>query len=221
MMNETTPEQVKAERDGARWLYLLSLCSPLLLLTSACIGLFGVLLVLLVLALVVAGFFSKHAFVRWHTGQWTLLTVPTALLAFWRVNSIFGSYYDSFSENACFFLIVLGCWYVGNIVGLRQINQGRCWLWNWLAPTTQLPRPWAALPGASTASVAAPAPSAALSFITPSDPQMALLKGQSLVNTNQRPEAVECFLSVFHNGPPDLRQQAVVELEKLGEVETF
>ena len=214
-----TPEQVKAERDGARWLYLLSLCSLLLVPISACIGLFSILLVLLVLALVVAGFFSKHAFVRWHTGQWTLLTVPAALLTFWRVNSIFGSYYDSFSDNAYFFLIVLGCWYVGNIVGLRQINQGRCWLWGWLAPTSQLPRPWAASPTSPATTAESPSPISAPAI--PTDPRLALVKGDLLLNANDRAGAVAAFMAVFHNGPPELRQQAVVELEKLGEVETF
>ncbi len=210
-----TPEQVKAERDGARWLYLLSLCSLMLIPLSPYIGLFGVLLVLPLLALVVAGFFSKHAFVRWHTGQWTLFTVPAALLAFWRVNSIFGSYYDSFSDNACFFLIVFGCWYVGNIVGLRQVPQGRCWLWNWLAPTSQLPRPWAASPASPATSLPVSAPD------TLADPRLALVKGDLLLNANDRAGAIAAFMAIFHNGPPELRQQAVAELEKLGEVEMF
>lgn len=205
-----TPEQVEAERGGARRLYLLCLWSPLIIPVSACAGPAALLVPLIVIGLVIAGFFSKHDFVRWHASQWTLLTLPAALLFFWSINSIFNSYYyGSFWGNPWFFIIVLGGWYVGNIVGFRQANRGQCWLWDRLALAAELPRPWAVSP-------TAPAESS-----MSADSYTALEQGRKLLEANKRAEAVASFMAAFRDGSPDLRRLAVAELEKLGEVETF
>jgi hypothetical protein len=208
MANVMTAEQAKAERAGARRLYLLSLWLPLLLPLSACLGPLALLWPLIILGLVAVGFFSRHAFVRWHTGQWTLLTFPAALFALWSLSSIFNDYYGNTSGYMCFALISIGGWYLGNIIGFRQARRGRCWLWGWLAPTTQLPRPWAATPAVPAASMSA-------------DSYTALEQGRSLLKADRRAEAIASLMDAFRNGSPDLRQQAVAELEKLGEVEMF
>ncbi len=54
----------------------------------------------------------------------------------------------------------------------------------------------------------------------PADPNTAFEFGQSLLLSGQRAEAKACFMQVFRTGSPELRQRAVAELEKLGEVES-
>jgi hypothetical protein len=45
-------------------------------------------------------------------------------------------------------------------------------------------------------------------------------QGQSLLSEGKRAEAKACFMQASRTGSPDLRQRAVAELEKLGEVES-
>ena len=54
----------------------------------------------------------------------------------------------------------------------------------------------------------------------PTDPQAAFDLGQSLLLEGKRAEAKACFMQAFRTGVPDLRQRAINELEKLGEVES-
>ena len=70
----------------------------------------------------------------------------------------------------------------------------------------------------TTVSQAAPTLS---TFHVPADPYDAFQRGQSLLNAKKHAEAVACFLVAFRSGPPYLRLRAVIELEKLGEAETF
>ncbi len=56
---------------------------------------------------------------------------------------------------------------------------------------------------------------------TPTTPQASLSLGQILLDQGRRGEAVLHFLTAFRQGTADLRQQAVIELEKLDEVELF
>jgi hypothetical protein len=58
-------------------------------------------------------------------------------------------------------------------------------------------------------------------FSAPPDPQAAFELGLTFTDQERRAEAITCFLAAFRAGPPDLRRQAVAELEKLGEVDTF
>ncbi|MCP4536757.1 MAG: hypothetical protein GY832_06390 [Chloroflexi bacterium] len=68
---------------------------------------------------------------------------------------------------------------------------------------------------------ATPLPAAHLSPKASADPNAAFKKGLSLLHTDKQTEAIDCFLAAFRTGPPDLRRQALVELEKLEQVETF
>ena len=226
------------ERDEARRLYLLSLWSPLLILVGSCLGPVVLVLPLVVILLLFVGFRSRYAFARWHTGQWAVLTLPPVM-----VNSLwfFSDVYISSSVIACLVLTFIGGWYLGNIVGLSQANRGQCWLWRWLDSSAELPRPWAltgqapAGPPASVPSTPAGAAGLAPTAVypgpdmlpamragnAPADPEAVLGRGQSLLAQGRRAEAVGCFLTVFRSGPPTLRQTAVEELEKLGEVEMF
>jgi hypothetical protein len=53
------------------------------------------------------------------------------------------------------------------------------------------------------------------------DPQTAFRGGQLLVVQGKREQAVKAFLKIFQEGPDELRQQVIDELDRLGEVETF
>jgi hypothetical protein len=205
----------KAERNGAYWLYLLSLCSPLLVVSALGLGPLAFLLPLAILYLLFSGLFSRHAFVRWHAGQWTLLTLLAALVALISL-TLYRSDYSA--GGGCGGLIAIGGWYIGNLMGLRQASRGECWLWKWIVPSAELPRPWPKpeTSAAPTVGVPSTAPN-----VSSADPQAAIEQGRSLLDQGKRPEAVACFLSAFRDGPPDLRRRALAELDKLGEVETF
>ena len=117
-------------------------------------------------------------------------------------------------------------WLFGSLWGLRQVRSGDCWLMRLRGESKELPRPWAVpapapavAPVTAPVSTPAPATTPAPVFSVPTDPQAAFESGQSLVSQGKRKEAIECFMFVFRNGTPDLRQRAIVELEKLGEVE--
>ena len=222
MMNEITPEQAKAERGDAQRLYLLSLWSPLMIAMSACFVLFAFIWILIFLIVIVVGFRSSHAFVRWHTGQWTLFTGLAALIVLANMLFLTGAYSRNTSFLDVIFLLVivfvLGGWYVGNLIGFRQAKRGDCWLWKWCVPAAELPRPQ---PTPVVAPASPTPPQSARSTSPVTDPQIALLKGQTLISTGQRAEAAACFLTAFHDGSVDVRREAVMALEKLGEVETF
>ena len=217
-----TPEQAKAERTEARRLYLLSLWSPVLIAVLACLGPLVLVVPLIFLIIVVVGLRSRHTFVRWHTGQWTLFTGIAALIVLANMLFLTGAYSRNTSFLDVIFLLVivfvLGGWYVGNLIGFRQAKRGDCWLWKWYVPAAELPRPRPTR-GVAPTSPTPPLPVRSTSPIT--DPQIALLKGQTLISMGQRAEAVACFLTAFRRGSVDVRREAVMALEKLGEVETF
>jgi hypothetical protein len=205
-----TKKEIQPERSDARRLYRLSLWSPVLLITGLVI-----LAPLVLFYYLFTGRRSRYAFVRWHTAQWIMLTLVTAL---------FGVI--SWDSGICWILIAIGGWYLGNYAGLRQVNRGNCWLWRWWDDAADLPRPWASAPdtaavtAAPTVTLPSPAP-AVLTPTEPAEPHAAFARGQSFALQGQRDEAVTCFLAAFRGGPPDLRRRAVAELEKLGEVEVF
>jgi len=216
-------KEANAERDNARQPYLLSLQLPLRLL------LLVVLMwskpgqkILSLPAAVFSNFRSQYAFVRWHALQWTLLTAVAALLVL-RSNALA----DTFSGSAGWWLIGLAGWYVGNAVGLWQANRGRCWLWKWFVQDAELPRPWAVLSPASAPSIASAEKStssialADSPLAVPDQPRLAFEKGRELATAGRKAEAVARLLFAFRSGPPELRQRAAAELERLGEVETF
>src|SRR3990172_434110 len=224
MMNEITPEQAKAER-GVKWVYWWLFWSPLI--TVPCMGvnlsnayrpadyMWSILWSTLPHLILLLGLLSPYRYAQRHMQQALMLVGLRALLTAF----IFGL---SRGEAWGFWVITNGAlWLWGTFAGLGQVRRGECWLMRVRRESAELPRPWAALLGASTAPAAPPAPSAASSLITPSDPLAAFLKGRSLVNSGQRAEAVACFLAVFRSGSPELRQQAVSALGQLGEVETF
>ena len=214
LKEENATKQAQAERGAARRLYLVSLWTPFLILGLPCLG--PIFLILFLSSLT-----SSHPFTRWHTVQWTLLTVVAAS---------FGMVGWGFDNSLI--LTAIGGWYLGNYVGLQQVNRGNCWLWRWWDNAAELPRPWALAPDAapvaeaampSTASAdklpvpvpVAPTPTA------PAEPHAAFAQGRSLILQGQQDKAVACFLAAFRDGPPNLRRRAVAELEKLGEVEVF
>ncbi len=53
----------------------------------------------------------------------------------------------------------------------------------------------------------------------PTDPETAFAQGLTCIEAGKRDEAKACFMQAFRAGSPELRQRAVTELEKLGEVE--
>jgi hypothetical protein len=203
------------ERSDARRLYRLSLWSPVLLIVGLVI-----FAPFVVPYLLFSGFRSRHAFVRWHAGQWTVLTLVAVLCVVMGLGS-----------DTCLVMIAIGGWYLGNFFGLRQANRGDCWLWRWWDDAADLPRPWAVAPDAAAPAAPAPSttpaetlPSPALAApmpTVPAEPHAAFSQGWSLALQGQRDEAVDCFLAAFRDGPPELRRRAVAELEQLGEVETF
>lgn len=209
-------KEAQAERNAARQLYRLSLWSPLL----SVMGLV-VFAPLAIPYLLFTGYRSRHAFVRWHTAQWTLLTLVAFFVAV-----------PALMSDLTLFVVALGGWYLGNLIGSRQVNRGECWLWRWWNDAAELPRPWAVAPDAALA------PTASAPLVTPgetlpspiraepvpavrAEAQAAFAQGMTLARQGQQGEAVACFLTAFREGSLLLRRRAVRELEKLGEVETF
>ncbi len=217
-------EQAKAER-GIRWVYWWLFWSPLITVPCMAFNLsyayqpadymWSILWSALPHLILLFGLRSPYRYAQRHTQQALMLVGLRALLTAF----IFGVWKG---EAWCFWVITNGAlWLWGTFAGLGQVRRGEYWLMRVRRESAELPRPWAALPEAPAAPVAPPAPSAASSLITPSDPLAAFLKGRSLVNSGQRAEAVACFLAVFRSGSPELRQQAAIALDQLGEVETF
>ncbi len=216
-LSETEADkEAQAERNAARQLYRLSLWSPLL----SVMGLV-VFAPLVIPYLLFTGYRSRHAFVRWHTAQWTLLTLVAFFVAV-----------PALMSDLTLFVVALGGWYLGNLIGSRQVNRGACWLWLWWDDTAELPRPWAVAPEAALAP-AASAPTATPAETLPSpiraepvpavraEAQTAFAEGMALARQGQQDKAVACFMTVYREGPSFLRRRAAQELEKLGEVETF
>ncbi len=214
LKEENATKQAQAERGAARRLYLVSLWTPLLILGLPCLG-------PIFLILFLSGLTSSHPFTRWHTVQWTLLTMVAASLGVFGWN--FGGY---------LILTAIGGWYLGNFIGWRQVNRGDCWLWRWWDNAADLPRTWALASDAAPAAEAAmpstasadklpvPVPVAPMPTAT-AEPHAAFAQGRALVLQGQQDEAVAYFLAAFRDGPPNLRRRAVAELEKLSEVEVF
>ncbi len=214
LKEENATKQAQAERGAARRLYLVSLWTPFLILGSPCLG-------PIFLILFLSGLTSSHPFTRWHTVQWTLLTMVAASFG------VFG-----WNFNGLLILTAIGGWYLGNFIGWQQVNRGDCWLWKLWNDAAELPRPWALAPDAASVAEAAmpsatpadklpgPVPVAPMPTV-PAEPHAAFAQGRSLVLQGQQGEAVASFLTAFRDGPPNLRRRALAELEKLGEVEVF
>ena len=214
LKEENATKQAKAERDTARRLYLVSLWTPFLILGLPCLG--PIFLILFLSSLT-----SSHPFARWHTVQWTLLTVAAVSLG------VVG--WDS---GGFLILTTISGWYLGNFIGWQQVNRGDCWLWKLWNDAAELPRPWALAPDAAPAAEAAMPSTASADKLpvpvpvaptptAPAEPHAAFAQGRALVLQGQQDEAVAYFLAAFRDGPPNLRRRAVAELEKLGEVEVF
>lgn len=212
-----THTEAKAERNAARQLYLWSMLLPMLAIPLACLGPTIVLLPLLYLYFLVVGFRSKHLFVRWHTGQWLLFSMGWGMFAICgALPFMVGAMRGSASLVACLgSLVIGGGWWLSNLFGLWQVRQGNCWIWSMWSVSAPLPRSWnqpeANLPIVQTAASSAQ-----------TDWQSLLTRGRTMSNySHRRTEAVECFRRVFQAGPPALRRLAIIELERLGEVEVF
>jgi hypothetical protein len=209
-------EEAQAERRRARVLYRLSLWSPLLLV----LGLV-VLAPLVIPYLLFTGYRSRHAFVSWHTAQWTLLTLVALCVGVtgWR-------------SDVWLIPIAFAGWWLGNFIALRQVNRGECWLWRWEDEAADLPRAWAVTLDAAPAPAASapsttpaetlpsPVPAAPASAV-PGEAQAAFAQGMDWARQGQQDQAAACFLTAFREGSSYLRRRAVAELDKLGEVETF
>ena len=209
-----THAEAKAERNAARQLYLWSLLLPALAIPLVCLGPAIVLLPLVYLYFLISGFRSKHSFVRWHAGQWLGLSLGWGALAVGSAMLFVASAMrGSSSLVVCLgSLVIGGGWWLSNLFGVWQVSQGNCWIWSMWSASAPLPRSWNQ--PASSATVAQAA--------SPTDWQSLLTNGRTMSNYSHRHmEAVECFMRVFQAGPLSLRRQAVVELERLGEVEIF
>jgi hypothetical protein len=201
-----TRAEITAERNGARQLYLLTLLLPLIALPLVCLGPVAFLLPLLYLYLLFSGLFSRRAFVQWHARQWLLWSLACGALG---VCGFFMAVISSGRGEASLVaslsgLVIGGGWWLGNLVGMWQAYRGDCLLWSLWAPSAPLPRPW------KEAQATGP------------DYEDILSRGQKLsIYSHRHAEAVECFMQVFRAGPPTLRRRAIIELDKLGEVEVF
>lgn len=209
-----TRSEVQAERNAARQLYLWSMLLPLLAIPLACLGPALLLVPLVFLYFLISGFRSKHPFVRWHAGQWLLLSMGWgAFAACGALPIVLGTMRGSVSAMVFLgSLVIGGGWWFSNLFGSWQVSQGNCWIWSMWSASAPLPRSWKQLelnPPVAQAT-------------SPIDWPGLLARGQTMSNYgHRRAEAVDCFMRVFQAGPPTLRRQAVIELERLGEVEVF
>jgi uncharacterized membrane protein YhaH (DUF805 family) len=158
------------------------------------------------------GLRSKHLYQRRHTQQALLLAAIRVVSSVLFVGVMR-------NQGVCLWILINGSLWLGSSMwGLGQVRRGECWLMTVMGDDETLPRPWA-LPTkpAPTATPAQPA-----SGFEPSPiPRTLLIRGQELVQSGQPAEAIVCFISVFRNGSPELRRQAVNALEQMGEIEVF
>ncbi len=158
------------------------------------------------------GLRSKYLYQRRHVQQALLFVLVRTVTTFLLVAVNQGAF-------ACLWLIVNGgLWLWSSWWGLQQVRKGDCWLMQILGEDSQLPRPWA---GQTLESATPSSMDAVIATRAQAALQAKLDRGRALANSGQRPEAVACFMDVFHGSAPGLRQQALVQLEALGEVETF
>jgi hypothetical protein len=221
-----TVREAIGERSAAGRPYLLSIWLPFAPYAivagfagsqySVCWGPAAVLLGGLLL-LLLPGITTRSAFVRWHTAQWALLTLP--LFIYFGVAWVIGS------QPTCELAVASTLlWWLLMFVGRGQANGGECWLWKLIRPSAEPPRPW---PQISTAAASRPAPAPTPprvsdpSFHVFELPNVAYRQGCGLRDLGRKKDAAQCYLQAFREGEPELRRQAVARLEELGEVEVF
>ena len=171
------------------------------------------------------GLLSSSLYIRRHTQQ------AIVLIGLRIVSTVL--FVGLISGTECAWILVNGSlWLFGSLLGVWQVRNGDCWLMHLRGEKDLLPR-FATVPVAPQSAVPSVAPSAPQvaetyvapiatavpAFSVPSDPSAALELGLALVAQSKREHAIECFMFVFRNGSPELRQRAVAEMEKLGEVE--
>ncbi len=152
------------------------------------------------------GLLSSNLFIRRHAQQGLLLILLRVASAVWFVAMARG-------ETSAWFLVNGSTWLFGTIWGIRQVNRGECWLMRARGENADLPRAWANAPTPTNLSASGTNSSGDAAFD--------LNVGLRLLDMNNRVEARTRFLAAFRNGSRELRERAAMELEKLGEVETF
>jgi Tol biopolymer transport system component len=195
---------------------------PSFALPSAPLGL-SILLPALLQLILVVGLISPQLYVRRHAQQ------AITLIGFRIVSSVLFIGLMSGAGWLLWLLVNGFLWLFGGIWGLRQVSRGGCWLMRMRGETDLLPRFAAApvtpvavpsvVPSAPQVAEPIATPVPAPGFSIPNDPSAALELGLALVAQSRREQAIACFMFVFRNGSPELRQRAVAEMEKLGEVE--
>ncbi|NUM47100.1 MAG: HEAT repeat domain-containing protein [Anaerolineales bacterium] len=77
---------------------------------------------------------DSHPFVKWHGRQGFLLAGIRTLLAFGFLTFLLDG-----SEGFFFFFLLLVCvWFFGNRWGMKQVNEGDCWLMRWWGLSAEL-----------------------------------------------------------------------------------
>jgi hypothetical protein len=219
-----SPEQEKEER-GVIWVYNWLFWSPfitvpfmvvIILITNWRASNLGWAIKVSVPAIahivLLIAITSSNQYVKRHGQQAAILVgarmVSTILLiGFTRADSVF------------LWILVNGfMWLRGTTWGRSQVKRGDCWLMRYLTETVDLPRPWAQDKGVVSPE---PAPaSTAIGITRPPAHEDINLSDGDLVN-GKKEQAIEHFLQMFHEGPAEMRQKAVDELRKLGEIEKF
>ena len=215
--------RLKKEEQRSRRFYWLLLLSPFVTVPWAALGLMSLpyyapLHLRLIAAgvpglfftLLLFGWLSPHLYVRRHMQQ-------ALLLAGLRLAS--GLLFLSLLEETFLWFLGSGSlWLFGSIWGWNQVVLGDCWLMRQLGEGKQLPRPW-------TKSKPTPAkkspPETRLNVVGALDGRKALSRAQFLLDRRQVAQAVVYLTAAFRAGPAEVRQQAVAQLEAIGEVELF
>jgi len=160
------------------------------------------LLPTIVHAVLLLGLMSSSLYVRRHAQQAVLMVGARAL----STGVILGT---SGGGAVGLWLLVNGLqWGLGARWGLRQVGRGDCWLMRLRGEASELPRPWAR-------------PEFRAPSLATIEPEQALMDGNALLRQGDPVEATQHFLAAFRSGSSEHRARALLELEKLGQVERF
>jgi hypothetical protein len=166
------------------------------------------------------GLTASSLYSRRHTQQALMLAALRALAALVLLAGLGTGLVPWFVVNGTL-------WLFGSVWGLNQVARGDCWLMRLRGEGAQLPRPWAARQQIAV-TVGAPAEqlveampveaAPAVASVAP-EAQAAFDQGLAFLAANRRDDAVAALMMAFRQGDELLRQRALAELQKLGEVE--
>lgn len=153
-------------------------------------------------------FVGKHdPFVKWHARQALLLAGIRTLIAFAFVST------DTFG----WLFVLIALWFFGNIWAGSMAKRGDCWLWGmWNAGEFQ------EFEKATVKQIHAETPKKKPESTKIEDPNAKIFDQKTTTQVQYgRQKTVETLLAAFRGGKVEQRNQALAQLEAMGEIEVF